>query len=44
MSDLCHLTVLIYVIIDGFSYVNSNKNRFDPMSIWFMDEIVLDIP
>ena len=33
MIDICHLTLFIYVTIDGFSYVNSNKNRFDPMSI-----------
>lgn len=44
MIDLCHLIVLMYVTIDGFSYTNSNENRFDPMLTQSMDEIVLDIP
>ena len=33
MNDLCHLTMFMYVTIDEFSYVNSNKNHFDPMLI-----------
>lgn len=44
MIDLCHLIILIYVTIDGFSYTNDNENRFDPMLTQSMDEIVLDIP
>ena len=33
MIDLCHLIVFMYLTIDVFSYVNSNKNRFDIVSI-----------
>ena len=33
MIDLCPLVVFMYVTIDGFSYISSNKNHFDPMLI-----------